>query len=859
MNNTKWIYKGDYLHENSSLPIDRDILNILYNRGIKDEKEINRFLYSSIEDIRDPMTLADMDLAVNRILKAKEKQEEIWIYGDYDVDGITSTSMCFMALRDIGLNVRYYIPLRDEGYGLNKEALSYIKNEGGDVIITVDCGISSIEEIEHANKIGLNVIITDHHEINNALPSAYAVINPKREDNVYPFKFLAGVGTAFMFLYAIYRKMGIGEKMHQYLDIVAIGTIADIVPLVEENRIFSKFGLKLLENTKHLGLRTLLGFLYPEYETKVFNTYDVGFVIAPVFNAAGRLEDAKIGVELFVSDSKKESREISQNLMGKNNERKEIQSEILDLVEKNISEESLDMKNVIVVASKDFHHGVIGIVASKIVDKYYKPTIIMEIKEKENIAVASCRSIDNFSMIDALNTMPDIFLKYGGHDGAAGFSIPADKIQEFSDRINSYAGSILDESDFQKPVKIEKEILFHKISYEFLDKLRLLEPFGFGNPTPIFSIKNCLFKDLRMIGKDKNHMMFTILKDGNEIKNCVWFSSGHNFQEIAHMREIDVAFKLKQEIFKDRYMNKIYIEDLNPSQNERNYLKESIAIYDTVFPMEAVIYSRREPSDKDVYLSFSDGVELIQERRVAGFIDYQTAAVLKRLKYSYNFNFITEIKKVVKKPENYNIHLNIKRDYSFSTLAYKKNEIFKEIKKFILGELNYNSIQKKILSSVFKEGKRTLAITDPGRGIGAVIETIGIYNFISGKKLLLVTQGNIPEKLKNYTQVSEKYLEGYDYYIFMNTTPGNEMKTLRENILVISHTDISIEGFHKIKDSYSLPQNIKILPESQLVKLYDIQKIFYTKKLPYKEKIEILKNIKNYTEIFSTKDILAFF
>ncbi len=859
MNNTKWIYKGNYLHENTSLPIDKDILNILYNRGIKKEEEIKKFLYSSIEDIRDPMTLADMEKAVSRILEAKEKEEEIWIYGDYDVDGITSTSMCFMALKDIGLNVRYYIPLRDEGYGLNKEALSYIRKEGGSVVITVDCGISSIEEIEHANEIGLDVIITDHHEINNSLPPAHAVINPKREDNVYPFKFLAGVGTAFMFLYAIYRKMGIGEKMHQYLDIVAIGTIADIVPLIEENRIFSKFGLKLLETTRHLGLRTLLGFLYPEYDTKVFNTYDVGFVIAPVFNAAGRLEDAKTGVELFVSDSKKESREISQNLMGKNNERKEIQSEILDLVEKSIVEKSLDLKNVIVVASKDFHHGVIGIVASKIVDKYYKPTIIMEIKEDENIAVASCRSIDNFSMIEALNTMPDIFLKYGGHDGAAGFSIPADKIQEFSHRINSYAGSILDEGDFQKPVKIEKEILFHKISYGFLDKLSLLEPFGFGNPTPVFSISNCLFKDLRLIGKDKNHMMFTILKDGNEIKNCVWFSSGHNFQEIAHMREIDVAFKLKQEIFKDRYMNKIYIEDLNPSQNERNYLKESIEVYDTVFPMETVVYSRREPSDKEVYLSFSDGVELIQERKIAGFIDPQTAAVLKKLKYSYNFNFKTEIKEVMKKPENYNIHLTIERDYSFSTLAYKKNEIFKEIKTFILGELNYNFIQKKILSSIYREGRRTLAVTDPGRGIGAVIETIAIYNSLSGKRTLLVTEGKIPEKLRHYTEVSDRCIEGYDYYIFINMIPGDEIDKVQENVLVISHTDISLEGFNKIKDHYSLPQNIKILPESQLIKLYDIQKIFYTKKLPSKEKIEILKNIKNYSEIFSTKDILAFF
>lgn len=859
MNNTKWIYKGSYQHEQNSLHVDKDILNILYNRGIKKEEDIQSFLHSSLEDIRDPMTMADMDRAVDRLLEAREKGEEVWIYGDYDVDGITSTSMCFMALKDIGITVRYYIPLRDEGYGLNEKALSHIKEEGGDVVITVDCGISSVKEIEHANSIGLDVIITDHHEINNDLPPAYAVINPKREDNIYPFKSLAGVGTAFMLLYALYGKIGIGEKMHQYLDIVAIGTIADIVPLVEENRIFSKFGLKLLEKTKHTGLRTLLGFLYPEYDAKVFNTYDVGFVIAPVFNAAGRLEDAKTGVELFISDSKKESMEISQNLIGKNNQRKEIQGEILDLVEQDIEQKSLAMKNVIVVASNDFHHGVIGIVASKIVDKYYKPTIIMEIKEDENIAVASCRSIDNFSMIEALNTMPDIFLKYGGHAGAAGFSIAIDRIEEFTERINNYAGSILDEGDFQKPVKIEKEILFHKVSYEFLEKLRLLEPFGFGNPTPIFSISNCLFKNLRLIGKDKTHMMLTVLKDGNEIKNCVWFNSSHNFQEINHMREIDVAFKLKQEIFKDRYMNKMYIEDLNPSKEERNHLKESIDIYDTVFPIETVVYSRREPTLGETYLSFSDGVELIQERRVAGFIDQQTASLLKRLKYSYNFNFKVEIKEVVKKPENYNIHIVIDRDYSFSTLAYKKNKIFQEIKTFILGDFNYNNIQKKILSSVFREGKRTLAITDPGRGIGAVMETICIYNFLSGKSTLVITKNHLPEKFKNYAHISDRYIPEYDYYIYIDIKPEYENHLSQENILVISQKDISLDGFNQIRDHYSVPQNINILQESKLIEIYDIQKSFYTKKLPYKERMEIFNNIKNFNKIFATKDILAFF
>lgn len=313
MRNTRWIYKENSFSQNTNLNIDRDILNLLYNRDIRDEEKIYKFINTSLDNIHSPLLLKDVDRAVERILQAKENKEEVWIYGDYDVDGITSTSLCYLALSEIGITPRYYIPLRDEGYGLNKEAMDYIKSQGGKVIITVDCGISAHPEIEYANSLGLEIIVTDHHEINNGNPPAYAVINPKREDNQFPFKYMAGVGTAFMLIYALFDKLEKKEELYKYLDIVAIGTVADIVPLLEENRIFTKFGMEQLNKSHWLGISMLIKKIFEDYKTKKFNTYDIGFIIAPIFNAAGRLEDAKRAVELFIEKDHRVCSEITMS------------------------------------------------------------------------------------------------------------------------------------------------------------------------------------------------------------------------------------------------------------------------------------------------------------------------------------------------------------------------------------------------------------------------------------------------------------------------------------------------------------------------------------------------------------------
>lgn len=852
MRNTRWIYKENSFSQNTNLNIDRDILNLLYNRDIRDEEKIYKFINTSLDNIHSPLLLKDVDRAVERILQAKENKEEVWIYGDYDVDGITSTSLCYLALSEIGITPRYYIPLRDEGYGLNKEAMDYIKSQGGKVIITVDCGISAHPEIEYANSLGLEIIVTDHHEINNGNPPAYAVINPKREDNQFPFKYMAGVGTAFMLIYALFDKLEKKEELYKYLDIVAIGTVADIVPLLEENRIFTKFGMEQLNKSHWLGISMLIKKIFEDYKTKKFNTYDIGFIIAPIFNAAGRLEDAKRAVELFIEKDHRVCSEIINELLNNNTERKEIQEMILERALFKIENEKLFEDSVLVVAEEGFHHGVIGIVASKILDRYYKPTIIMEIKAEEGIATASCRSIEGFNMIEALNTMKELFVKYGGHAGAAGFSIKIENIDEFSKRINEYAKENIPESSLIKPVKLDITIPAYKISYDFIDKISLLEPFGFGNPSPLFALNNCEISGVRPIGKEKNHTMFNVRKDNLEIRNCVWFSSDDVFNEIASISHADIAFKLKLETFKDKYMYKMYVEDMQLPRKEENIYERYNSLYNTVFPIETVIYTRKKLENSDLKLVYHDyEVDVTLNRNYLTTLDNQTAYLLLEMRKNYGYNFKVSIKDIILKEENYNVHLIIDRDYEFVSYSLKQGELFRDIKNFLLGDFNYNSIQKNILASVFKEKKNTLAIVEKGRGINTVIQTIGLYYKSLGEKILLITDEVPCKKTLSCVDIVDNFQEGYSFYIVSKKIDFSILKNKKS--LVFSSENIEIEGFNKIVDSYSIPENIIFMEEGLISK-----KNIFSNILPITTRKNILASLNKYSVLYCSRDILLY-
>ena len=826
---------------NLSSSIDSDILKILHSRGITTEKEVREFLNPKLENIQNPYDLQDMEKTVLEIEKAVKDQKNIWIFGDYDVDGITSTSILYMALKELGAeNVNYYIPIRDEGYGLNNEALKKIKESGADLVITVDCGITAFPEVEFANSINLPIIITDHHNLHgDKVPNAVAVVNPKRPENKFSFEFLAGVGTIFMVILCLYERIGKRAKTYKYLDLVAIGTVADIVPLVEENRILTKFGLEQLSRSKNKGLRFLLYKLFSTQnsdfnEKTEYSSYDVGFIIAPVFNAAGRLKDAKMVVKLLISDNDREIEIIVKELINKNFERKELQDEIVKKVEKHIEESDLKEDYVIVDYSPEYHHGVIGIAASKIVDKYYKPAIIIEVKEDEGIAVGSCRSIGNFNILEALQSMPELFVKFGGHSGAAGFTIGIKNLELFKKKINKFAKTKLKEEDFVKIIEIDKQIPIQKMSYEFFQIIELLKPFGFGNPMPTFRTNNVLFENIKFIGENKNHIMFDIKQKGFFSRNAVWFNSGEYFKELNENLFYDIVYKLKTEIFQDRYYTKVYIEDVKVSQLKDDTLSYYHSLFNTSFPMKSVFYTNIElETEKKITMKMEfDQVSLFQGRKFIGRLDYSISNLLMLLSQYYNWNFTVKIEDIKQTPNHNIVNILIKRDYNFKCYDHTQIGVFKKIKDFLIGKMEYDSQTKILLAQFFKQNKNLIIknifsknekykhkISD----FEIFLLTVGIYyKKTTDKKSQIVI--NSEKKLifnnfiKSYFDINEKYLENdYPFTLFYNYKDAEEL----ENIIK-TNFNTQNEINYKIKED---SQNLEVNEEPKQLEYKKIERI----------------------------------
>ena len=832
MRNTKWNIKNipkDKDIKINNIPVDKDILKILFSRGIKSPGEIRDFLNPKLENLQNPNKLYDVEKAVKIIREAIRKNINIWIYGDYDVDGITSTAVLYLALKELGAeNVSYYIPIRDEGYGLNNDALKKIKDSGGELVITVDCGITAFEEIKFANSINLPVIITDHHNLQGKkVPEALAVINPKRIENEYTFESLAGVGTVFMLVLSLFESYGKKEEAFEYLDLVSIGTIADIVPLLSENRILTRFGLEKLPFTKNRGLAFLLYKLFNSGENKgnnpksEYSTYDVGFIIAPVFNAAGRLKDAKMVVKLLTSDNNREIEIIVKELINKNFERKELQNRIVEMIEKNIEKNKINEDFVIIDYSPEYHHGIIGIAASKIVDTYYKPVIIMEVKEDEGIAVGSCRSIEGFNILNALQSMPELFVKFGGHSGAAGFTIPIKNIELFKRKINEYAKKILKEDDFVKIINIDKQIPMQKMSYEFFKTIELLKPFGFGNPMPTFQTKNVLLENIKFIGENKNHIMFDLKQKGFVIKNAVWFGSGEYFKELNENLFYDIVYKLKIEEFQDRYYTKAYIEDMKASELKDDTLLYYHSLYNTSFPIKSIFYTHLD-LDVENPLSMKnefDQISLFQGRKFVGRLDYNISNLLIQLKRYFNWNFTVKVENITKSSTHNIVDILIKRDFSFECYDYTDIGIFKRIKDFLIGNMEYDSFTKNLLSLFFRQNKDLILSFEnkssenfknnpekyikPENLINFLL-TVGIFFMKkTGKKSLIIVKNsknsiyNIPF-IKTYFDIAVKYEneqeENYPFILFYNTAFKQAMKKISpEDFILTKIKDIEVK------------------------------------------------------------------
>ncbi len=517
--------------------IEKSITRILVSRGIDTKEKTEMFLKSDINDLSDPFLLKDMDKAVSRIKKAVENKEKIAIYGDYDVDGITGVTILMMYLKYIGADAFYYIPDRlKDGYGLNMEAMKFIKDKGADLIITVDCGITANEEIKWVNENGMEAVVTDHHKCPEILPEAVAVVNPKREDSRFPFDSLAGVGVAYMLIKALSEDNIPKNINDEIISLTALGTVADIVPLVYENRIIVKTGLDIIKRRGCKGLNALLDAA--KIPAQTVNSTVLSFQIAPRINASGRMGNAQEAVILFISDNDEEINKIAFSLNEQNLLRQEVEKNIYEEVSERIkTSKEYKNENIIVVADKGWHSGVIGIVASKLTDEFYKPSIMITFED--GIGKGSLRSVKGFNIYEALKSLSYLLEKFGGHELAAGLSIKEENFEEFKKQICIYAKENMDAKSTVRELGIDSEITENEMTVEFAEKVSMLEPFGMANPQPVFVVKKA--KVLRSSDfKEGKHLRLTVSKK-NKILNAVGFSMGKFASTLRKDEEIYIA------------------------------------------------------------------------------------------------------------------------------------------------------------------------------------------------------------------------------------------------------------------------------------------------------------------------------
>lgn len=544
-----WKYKNKTLKPeevsriSEKYKIPKVISTILLNRGI-DEADFPAFLQKSMKDVINPKLMLDMDKATERILKAIRDKEKTVIYGDYDVDGITSTALMYEFLSSQGADVSYYIPDRmDEGYGINIMAVNKLFKQGAKLLITVDCGITAIGEVEFAALQGMDVIITDHHTCKDRLPSAAkAILNPKRPDCDYPFDSLAGVGVAFKLVLALAIELGLNttECFKRYVDIVTIGTIADVVPLLGENRIMADKGLKLLQKPFRPGIRALIEVAGAANRPVTAST--IAFAAAPRLNAAGRLGSAQTAVELLLTKDENEARKIALELDAENKERQTTERQIYDeAMELIASDPNFAKKKVIVLAKEGWHQGVIGIVASRINDLFYKPCIL--ISHHNGVGKGSGRSIAGFNLFDALTHCEKYLTGYGGHAIAAGLNINMSDLDAFTKEINKYADETLTEKDMLPSVEIDCRVSERFLTLENAAMLSRLEPFGMGNERPVFALENAEAVYVSAAGAEGKHLRLRLAKNGVSV-NCIGFSMGEMAEKISHGSRLDAAFTM---------------------------------------------------------------------------------------------------------------------------------------------------------------------------------------------------------------------------------------------------------------------------------------------------------------------------
>jgi len=573
------------------LGINPIVARLLYTRGYTDVESAKSFIYMESEIICNPFLMKDIDRATDRIRLAIERNEPITVYGDYDVDGVTAVCTLYLYLEAQGADVSYYIPNRaGEGYGVSASAIDAIKEQGTKLIITVDTGITANDEVLYAREAGIDVIVTDHHECRTDIPDAAAVVNPHRPDCPYPFKELAGVGVVFKLISAYEERFNGGNRIaaakrifSMYADLVAIGTIADVMPIREENRIIVRYGLEMIENTDRTGLAALIEAASGKTDTKpaqkkkkskITSGY-IGYTLAPRINAAGRIKTASIAVDLFLSKNASEARLIAEELCKTNKERQAEENKIMLEAYKRIEELGIENDPVIVLDADSWHHGVIGIVSSRITEKYSRPSILVSFEgndpnspSPDDVGKGSGRSIKGMNLVDALCYCSDHLVKFGGHELAAGLSVTRGELEAFRAKINEYARNNLSESDMTPTVEADCEVEFGDISLSLAKSLQILEPYGVGNPVPVFIMRGVHINELSGISDGKHTKL--VLSNGRHTLSAMYFSNSPSSLGVYVGDKVDLLFNVDINEWAGKENVQLIIRDMKLTEQERS-------------------------------------------------------------------------------------------------------------------------------------------------------------------------------------------------------------------------------------------------------------------------------------------------
>ena len=563
----KWIYKPEPDEEivdriSSSIGFGTLESKILVLRGIDDYQKAREFFKPKVEDIHNPFLMADMQKAVERIASAIENGEKILVYGDYDVDGTTAVALMYLYLSKIVEKkyLDFYIPDRNaEGYGISTEGINYAKENGFSLIVALDCGIKAIDKIDYANTLGIDFIICDHHLPGDELPNAYAVLDPKRNDCRYPYKELSGCGVGFKLCQGLNTIYKIPEtELFDLTDLLAISIAADIVSMTGENRVLAKLGLKTLRKTRKLGLRLLI----PEEKISTFDISNIVFEIAPKINAAGRISHGKAAVELMISENLKQAHQIADNILDLNDSRREMDANITQSATNQVIETNQTNNFSTIVYQKDWNKGVIGIVASRLTEIYYKPTLVFTDGNNGEM-VASARSVSDFNVHEALDLCSEYFLKFGGHQAAAGLSMEKDKFEDFKIKFEKIVGEKIQDHQKEPSINIDTVIDVEDINREFFNFHRKLSPFGPHNMKPVLVLKNMKVSGyVKQMGKDGSHLKFYINKpDSGRNIECIGFKLGQYLDDFKN-KTFDIAFTVEENHWKGNVTYNLNIRDV---------------------------------------------------------------------------------------------------------------------------------------------------------------------------------------------------------------------------------------------------------------------------------------------------------